>query len=275
MQLSGRTTVAAVIGSPVRHSLSPTLHNAGFAAAGLDWVFTAFDVAAGEAGRALDGMRALGLGGLSVTMPHKGDVAAAVDERSEAVERLGAANCVVPLGDGRLRAESTDGEGFLRALVDAGVAVEGHRVAVVGAGGAARAVVLAVAGAGAGSVVVVNRSEDNARRAAALAGSAGSAGPAAAIGDAEVVVNATPVGMGDAGGLPFDASLLGAGQTVVDLVYQPVRTPLLDAAATAGCRAVDGLGMLLHQAAIAFEHWTGEAAPLPAMRSALAAAVPE
>jgi shikimate dehydrogenase len=81
--------------------------------------------------------------------------------------------------------------------------------------------------------------------------------------------------MGEAGGLPFDAALLGAGQAVVDLVYQPVRTPLLHAAATAGCRVVDGLGMLLHQAAIAFEHWTGEAAPLPAMRSALAAAVAE
>jgi shikimate dehydrogenase len=266
--------VAGVIGSPVRHSLSPALHNAAFAAAGLDWVYAAFEVAPGDAARALDGMRALGLGGLSVTMPHKADVAAAVDERSDAVAALGAANCVVPAGGGRLRGESTDGDGFLRSLADAGVAVDGKRCVVLGAGGAARAVVLALAGAGAAGVSVVNRTEANAQRAAELAGAVGEVGSAVAVADADLVVNATSVGMGDGGGLPLDPAALGAGQVVADLVYQPVQTPLLAAAADAGCTTVDGLGMLLHQAALAFERWTGEPAPLAAMRLALAEQLP-
>jgi shikimate dehydrogenase len=265
--------VAGVIGSPVRHSLSPAIHNAAFAAAGLDWVFVAFEVEPGEAGRALDGARALGLGGLSVTMPHKADVAAAVDERTAVVDRLGAANCVVPVGGGRLRGESTDGAGFLRSLADGGVDPAGLRCCVLGAGGAARAVILALADAGASEVAVVNRTEANGARAAALAGAAGrlAAGEAApaAIRDADLIVNATSVGMGG-GPAPVDASLLGAGQVVADLVYEPARTSLLVAAAAAACRTVDGLGMLVHQAALAFEAWTGETAPLEAMRGAIA-----
>jgi shikimate dehydrogenase len=272
--LSARTRVAGVIGSPVRHSLSPAIHNAAFAAAGLDWAFLAFEVEQGSAAAALEGARALGLGGLSVTMPHKADVAAAVDERSAVVDRLGAANCVIPVGQGRLRGESTDGAGFVRSLADAGVDPAGMRCCVLGAGGAARAVVLALAGAGAAAVTVVNRTEANGARAAELAGAAGrvAAGDAvtAALGDADLVVNATSVGMGG-GPPPIDVRLLGVGQVVADLVYEPIRTALLDAAAVAGCRTVDGLGMLLHQAALAFESWTGETAPLDAMRGAIAA----
>jgi shikimate dehydrogenase len=271
VHLSARTRLAAVIGSPVAHSRSPAIHNAAFAAAGLDWAFLAFEVPPGGAVAALDAVRALGLGGLSVTMPHKGDVAAAVDERSEVVERLGAANCVVPVGGGRLRGESTDGAGFVRSLADAGFEPAGRRCTVVGAGGAARAVVLALAAAGAAAVTVSNRSAGNARRAAALApgtGRVAEPGVAAAITEADLVVNATPIGMGADGAVPFDPSLLGAGQVVADLVYDPLETPLLAAAAAAGCRTVDGLGMLVHQAALAFEAWTGEAAPLEAMRAA-------
>jgi shikimate dehydrogenase len=271
-RLSATTTVAAVIGSPVRHSLSPAIHNAAFAAAGLDWAYLAFEVVPGGGAAALEAMRTLGLGGLSVTMPHKDDVAAAADERSPAVERLGAANCVVPLGAGRLRAENTDGEGFVASLRDAGVDPHGRRCCVLGAGGAARAVVLALAESGAGEVAVVNRTAANGERAAALAGAAGrfvASGEAArAVADAEVVVNATPVGMGDAAS-PLDASWLRAGQVVADLVYHPLETPLLQAAVAAGCRPVDGLGMLVHQAALAFQAWTGEPAPLEAMRAAV------
>jgi shikimate dehydrogenase len=260
--------VAGVIGSPVRHSLSPAIHNAAFAASGLDWAFLAFEVEAGGAATALDGMRVLGLGGLSVTMPHKGDVAAHVDERSEVVDRLGAANCVVPLGGGRLRAESTDGAGFLRSLADAEVDPQGLRCCVVGAGGAARAVILALATAGAAEVAVVNRTAVNGAAAASLAGPVGRSADSSAISDADLVVNATSVGMGG-GPAPVDTALLGAGQVVADLVYEPVRTVLLEAAAAAGCRTVDGLGMLVHQAALAFESWTGEPAPLEAMKGAI------
>lgn len=266
MALTARTRVAGVIGAPVEHSLSPALHNAAFAAAGLDWVYVAFPVPPGEAPAALAGMRALGVAGLSVTMPHKDDVARLVDEPSSDVVALGAANCVVAGPGGRLRGESTDGPGFVRSLLDAGVDPSGARCCVVGAGGAARAVVLALARAGASEVAVVNRTREKAERAAALAGEVGvvaEAPPAAT----EILVNATSIGMGTAE-LPVDAGALRPGLVVADLVYHPRRTALLAAAEAAGATPVDGLGMLVHQAALAFELWTGVDAPVAAMLAA-------
>lgn len=266
MTPTGRTRVAGVIGSPVAHSLSPALHNAAFAATGLDWVFAAFPVPAGSAGDALVAVRALGLGGLSVTMPHKDDVARLVDLPSADVVALGAANCVVPAGDGRLRGESTDGPGFLRSLLDAGVDPAGARCCVLGAGGAARSVVLALARAGAAEVAVRNRTAGKAERAAALAGDAGAA--VAGVPDGvDLLVNATSVGMGG-DELPVDPGVLRPGLVVADLVYHPRRTALLAAAEAAGATPVDGLGMLVHQAALAFELWTGVEAPVAVMRSA-------
>jgi shikimate dehydrogenase len=267
--ISGSTRLAAVIGAPVRHSLSPAIHNAAFDAAGLDWRFVALEVAPGDCARALDGVRALGIGGLSVTTPHKDDVAALVDERSEDADALRAVNCVVNLGGGRLRGENTDGPGFVASLLDAGVDPAGRRCCVLGAGGAARSVVLALARAGASGVVVVNRTPAKGEAAAGLAGRAGSVGDAAAaVPAADIVVNATTVGMGAGAGTPIDPALLRPGQVVAELVVHPVRTPLLDAAAAAGCVTVDGVGMLVHQAAVAFSLWTGAPAPVDAMRAA-------
>lgn len=272
--ITGSTRVAAVIGSPVRHSLSPVIHNAAFAAAGLDWLFVALEVAPGDCARALDGMRSLGLGGLSVTTPHKDDIAALVDERSADVEALGAANCVVPDATGRLRAENTDGPGFVASLREAGVEPAGLRCCVLGAGGAARSLILALARAGAAELTVINRSGDKAQVAAALAGAAGRVGQAADdVTPADLVVNATSVGMGTGGGLPVDAALLRDDQVVAEVIVHPVRTPLLAAAEAAGCTTVDGVGMLVHQAAIAFEAWTGAVAPVEVMAKAARRAV--
>lgn len=268
LPISGSTRLAAVIGSPVGHSLSPAIHNAGFAAAGLDWRFVALEVAPGDCARALDGMRALGLGGLSVTTPHKDDVAGLVDERSGDAERLAAVNCVVPLGDGRLRGENTDGAGFVAALREEGVEPAGLRCAVLGAGGAARSVVLALARAGAAEVAVVNRTAAKAEAAAALAGDVGRVADVADVGAADLVVNATSIGMAPDTGLPVDPEALRASAVVAELVVNPVRTPLLQAAAGRGLATVDGVGMLVHQAAIAFEAWTGTPAPVAAMASA-------
>jgi shikimate dehydrogenase len=196
--ITAGTRVAAVIGSPVRHSLSPALHNAAFAAAGVDWVYTAFEVAPGQAGAALAAMRALGLGGLSVTMPHKDDIAAAVDVLSPAARALRTANTVVRGADGRLEGHSTDGEGFVASLREAGVDPSGAAVAVLGAGGAARAVIDALARAGAASVAVVNRTPAKAAVAAALAGSAGVVGAREHVAAADIVVN--EFGAGSAAG---------------------------------------------------------------------------
>lgn len=276
--LTGATRVAAVIGAPVRHSLSPALHNAAFAATDLDWAYVAFEVADGAGRDAVAAMRTLGLAGLSVTMPHKAAVHGAVDALTATARDLGAVNCVF-WEDDRLVGENTDGAGFLDALsVDAGVAVGGRRCVLVGAGGAGRAVARALGEAGAAEVVVVNRSAAAAERAAALAGRVGRVGGADAVPHADIVVNATPLGMAGGGGerarsLPVDAAALRAGQVVVDLIYHPVETPLLAAAARAGATTVGGVGMLVHQAARAFSRWTGIAAPVDAMRAAAEAEI--
>jgi shikimate dehydrogenase len=276
--ISSHTKLAGVIGSPVVHSLSPAIHNAAFAALGLDWVYLAFDVPEGGAGLAMAGMRALGIQGLSVTMPHKAAVVAAVDELSEDAEVLGAVNCVVR-GVHGLTGENTDGPGFLDALrVDEGFDPVGRRCVVVGAGGAGRAVARSLARSGASEVVVLNRSPGPAERAASLAGAVGRIGRPEDCSDADLVVNATPLGMGvivTTGGepepLPVDPALLGPGQLVVDLVYQPSTTPLMAAARGRGAAVANGLGMLIHQAAHAFRRWTGEDPPLEAMSGAAVA----
>lgn len=266
---TGTTNVVAVIGDPVRHSRSPAIHNAAFDAAGLDWVMVALPVRAGGAGAAVEGMRALGLRGMSVTMPHKADVIPALDDLDEAARRLGAVNCIGLEGD-RLVGHNTDGAGFVASVREEGVEVTGARVVVCGAGGAARSVVSAVAGAGAESVTVANRSAARGEQAAALAGAVGRAVPpegvAPAVAEADILVNATPLGMAEGDPLPVPADVLRPGLVVADLVYHPLRTVLLTEAAARGATPVGGLGMLVHQAAAAFEVWTGHPAPLEAMR---------
>lgn len=256
-----------LIGHPVAHSLSPAIHNAAFRATGLDWVFVAFDVAPGWGPRAVDALRVLDLEGLSVTFPHKADVAGAVDRLSPTASVLGAVNTVLQRG-GAIVGDNTDGAGFLDALRhDEGFDPAGRRCVVVGGGGAARAVVHALGTACAGEVVVVNRTPERAEIAAGLA-SSGRVGSAADIAEADLVVNATPVGMGDDPGIPLDPASLRAGQLVFDLVYHPPVTPLMEAARAQGAAAVSGLGMLIHQAAHAFRAWTGHDPPLSVMSAA-------
>lgn len=254
--VTGTTRVVGVIGSPVRHSLSPAIHNAAFAAAGLDWLMVAFEVVPGAAPAALAGMRAFGIAGLAVTMPHKDAVAATVDTLDPAAAALGTANTVVMQPDGRLAGYSTDGAGFLASLRDAGVDPVDLKVAVLGAGGAARSVIDSLARSGAGRIAVVNRSADRASVAAALAGDVGVVGDSSDIAAADLVINATSIGMGT-DQAPCDLALIHSQQIVADLVYHPLETTLLAAARDAGARVVDGLGMLVHQAAIQQQLWTG------------------
>ncbi|MGI9023736.1 MAG: shikimate dehydrogenase [Acidimicrobiales bacterium] len=279
--------MAAVIGDPVRHSLSPAMHNAAFRAVGLDWVYLAFEVPEGGAAAAVAAVRALGVVGLSVTMPHKAAVTAALDRLTPVATALGAVNTVVNRPGGVLEGHNTDGAGFLDALRDdEGFEPAGRRCLVVGAGGAARAVVKALADAGAADVVVVNRTPSRASVAAALTGAVGRVGGIDEVAGADLIVNATPVGMAGVGesaevrpldrtatsaeapGLPVDPADLGPGQLVVDLVYNPPVTALVAAARARGAAATGGLGMLSHQAAHAFRLWTGEDPPLAVMSAA-------
>jgi shikimate dehydrogenase len=264
--------VAALIGSPVGHSLSPVIHQAAFDAAGVDWTYVAFDVAAGGGADAVAAMRVLGLRGLSVTMPHKHEAAAAVDRLDPAAEALASVNTVSWDGD-ELVGSSTDGAGFVNSLADVGIDVAGTRVAVIGAGGAARSVVDALGRAGASSISIVNRTPERAAAACDLAAVA-AVGSAGDISGADIVVNASSVGMGvdpasaTALDLACDPALLHPEQVVVDLVYHPLQTAWLARAADIGARTVDGLGMLIHQAALQQVSWLGTMPDVAVMRRA-------
>lgn len=262
--------IAAVIGSPVTHSLSPAIHQAAFDAAGVSWTYTAFDIT--DAAAALSAMRLLGLAGLSVTMPLKEDVAQAVDRLDPAAQVLNSVNTVSWDG-GELVGSSTDGAGFVASLAAAGVAVDGAEISVIGAGGAARSVIDALGRAGAADITVLNRTRVRAEYAASLS-KAASVGIVSDITRADIVINATSVGMGvsidDATDLDMacDPALLRSGQVVADLVYHPLETAWIRAAADIGATTVDGLGMLVQQAALQQLQWLGTMPDTTAMRIA-------
>jgi shikimate dehydrogenase len=271
--LSGSTCVAGVVGGPlqVARSLSPAIHNAGYRALGLDWVYVGFPVAAeGEdAVAVLRGLGRSGVAGFNVTMPHKLAAAAAVDRLAGQAAVVGAVNAVEVTGN-ELVGWNTDGEGLASFLVrETDTDLDGCSVVVIGAGGSARSVVSGLVLAGAGAVTVLARDPDRAAALAPMAGEASfralplsSAG--AAVTRADVIVNATPVGQeGEDPLIPVDA--IRPGAVVVDLVYHPLETPLVQAASRAGAKAYGGLGMLVHQAALAFEIFTGRSAPLEAL----------
>ncbi len=266
---TARTRLAGVIGWPIDHSLSPSMHNAAFRALDMDWAYLAFPVHPDNVPGAVAGLFQAGCAGLNVTIPHKHAVIACCAELSPAAREIGAVNTLVPMPDGGIRGDNTDAEGFLRALDEAApVALDGHDVLLIGAGGAARAVAFALRGRGA-HVRVANRTAD---RAAALGESIPFTRDAMeqAASTAALVVNATSLGMGRddvPAELPLDA--LDHGAVAYDLVYRAEPTPWLRAAAERGARTVDGLGMLLHQGAAAFAQWTGVDPPLDAMREGL------
>lgn len=269
---SAATALAGVIGDPVEHSLSPVLHNAALVELGLDWAYVAFPVPAGRGRAAVEAMVDLGIRGFSVTMPHKADAAAACRRLSPVAERLGIVNTVTNLR-GELVGDSTDGPGFVDSLLDQGWDPAGKNCLVLGAGGAARAVVLALAEAGAAEVLVVARRPEQAEQTASLASERGATGTVALADKADLIVNATPVGMV---GVPasvelplgIDESSFGPGQVVADLIYAPATTPLLGAARARGATTCNGLGMLIHQAARQFLTWTGREPPVEVMSAA-------
>lgn len=260
------TRLAAVIGSPVRHSLSPAMHNAVFEATGLDWRFTRFDIVEGGVPAALAAMPVLDIGGYAVTMPHKEAVAAAVDEIDPAAQALNSVNTVVLRPDGSTYGASTDGIGLVAWVEASGVEVQDQSIVVLGAGGAARPIIDAFGRAGAAEIIVVNRTRRSAEQAAELSPVA-RVGGVDSIPDAGLVVNATSVGMGT-DDCPIDPALLHDGHAVADIVYHPLDTALLRAARSVGARAIDGLGMLVYQAVEQEELWTGFRPDPTLMRSA-------
>jgi len=276
-RIGGATRVTGVLGWPVAHSLSPVIHNAAFDALEMDWTYVALPVEPGDVPAAVAGVRALGFAGANVTMPHKDAVAEAVDELTDDADRLRAVNTIEVRGD-RLVGHNTDAPGFARFLErDAGFDPAGKTALLFGAGGAARACALAVARAGLTRIVVALREP---ARAAPLAAAIGTLPTQVEVigfddaGDAtaDLIVNATPLG---AHGEDLPLPKLGADGVLVDLLYRPAVTPAQQAARAAGARAFGGLGLLLHQAALSFELWTGRPAPLEVMSAAAVAALAE
>lgn len=269
--------VVGLIGDPVAHSVSPALHDAAFAARGLPQRYALWPTPAAELAVRVASLRAPGMLGANVTIPHKSAVLPLLDEVDALAEAVGAVNTIVRLPDGRLRGLNTDVGGFGRALDVAGYNSAGRVAVLLGAGGAARAVAYQLLHGGASGLVIVNRTLE---RAEALLGDVltgvdgepylralapHDADLAAELVSAGLLVNATSVGLHGAE-LPIDASLLSSRLLVVDLIYG--RTPLLEAAEQRGARTQDGLEMLVQQGALAWEAWTGIDAPVAAMRDA-------
>ncbi len=266
--IGGRTRLAGVIGWPVQHSRSPLLHNEWLRRAGIDGAYVPLPVAPGQLDTALRGLRAAGFAGVNVTLPHKEDAFRLADLPTPAASRCGAANTLTFLPDGRMRADGTDGQGFLDSLRDAGVAPDAGPALVLGAGGAARAIAASLQALGV-AVLVCNRSRVRAEALAEALSGAALADPAnpvrvidweareAALAEVALLVNASPVGMAHMPGSPCPLDRAQAGLVVADIVYLPRVTPLLAEARALGLRTVEGLGMLLHQGRPGFAAWFG------------------
>jgi shikimate dehydrogenase len=277
MAISGKTRVCGVIGDPIGHTLSPTIHNAAFSHLGLDFVFLAFHVKAAGLENAVRGMRGLGIHGLNVTMPHKNAVISYLDQLDSAATFLGSANTILN-ENGKLSGFNTDGVGALNALREKGADLSEKKVLLLGAGGAAKAIAFSFAQE-AESLCILNRVPE---KAAVLTdalnrvfgkkivgGALSSNALQKSLQDADVLVNATSVGMRpNVNQSLVEPQWLKPNLTVMDIVYNPVETKLAKDAKAAGAKVISGVEMLIYQGAESFEIWTGRSAPIEVMRKA-------
>ncbi|MCL0091249.1 shikimate dehydrogenase [Dehalococcoidales bacterium] len=273
MLISGKTKVYGIIGDPIEHTMSPIMHNAAFKKLGIDCWYLPFRVRKEELGKAIEGMRALNISGLNVTIPHKVAVIPFLDKLDPMARKIGSVNTIVN-DDGVLTGYNTDATGFLQALLEKGVRPEGKNIVILGAGGASRAISFILAERG-GNLVILNRTLDKAkewvsrlskilnREAKAL--KLDEENLVVAMERADILINATSVGMSPDETL-VPAQLLKPGLIIFDIVYNPIKTRLLREAEAAGGQTISGLDMLVWQGAMAFEKWTGKAAPLELMK---------
>ena len=276
--LSGKTKVCGIIGDPIGHTMSPLMHNAAFTRMGIDYLYVPFRVKKEELGQAIAGMRALNIRGLNVTIPHKVAIMPLLDKLDGLAERIGAVNTVVN-DDGVLTGYNSDASGFLQALRAGGVEPAGKKVVVLGAGGASRAISFTLAERGA-HLVILNRQLELAwaeelasqisqafeREVAAL--KLDEENLSSMLTGTDVLVNATSVGMiPDIDETPVPGKLLKSSLVVFDIVYNPLKTKLLEEAEAVGAKTISGLDMFVWQGALPFELWTGLKAPVELMRT--------
>jgi len=271
--------VYAVLGDPIGHSMSPAMHNAAFGALGMPCIYHAFRVHPSDLKDAIYGAKALGFGGLNLTIPLKEEALKYI-EPDPIAARIGAIN-TIDFADG-ITGHNTDGIGAMRALEDAGVSIAGRNILIIGAGGAARAIAFQFGYSG-GEIVIANRTMERADRLASdVRGGLSELGKTPSIesigldaipekiADADILINATSVGMHpDVDATPVPAGLLRPGLAVFDIVYNPRRTRLLLEAEQKGATVVDGVRMLVHQGAEAFSIWTGRKPPVDVMVEAV------
>ncbi|MBN1935061.1 MAG: shikimate dehydrogenase [Anaerolineae bacterium] len=282
--ITAETKLVGVMGWPIKHSLSPQMHNAAFDALGLNWRYVAFPVQPGQVGAAIAGLKALGFWGCNVTMPHKEAAIPHLNDIPDRVRGFGAVNTLIFHRDGEIctvSGDNTDVPGFILPLRQRGFEPQGKRVLVIGAGGGARGVIYSLCEAGASRVWVLNRTS---ARATALVDdlaplieqtqlSAGALIPESLIEQArqaDLLINTTTVGMWphtDTSIWPDDAPV-PSHLAVCDLVYRPIETRLLRQTKQSGALAIDGLGMLIAQGALSFQMWTGQWPPEEVMRKA-------
>ena len=268
--ISGKTKLCGLIGDPVEHSMSPAMHNAAFKEMGLDYLYVPFRVKKEDLSKAIAGMRALGIRGLNVTIPHKVSVIKFLDELDRLAEKISAVNTIVN-NDGILKGYNTDASGFLQPLLEKSIEPRGKRVVVLGAGGASRAISFVLAEKGA-HLSILNRRAAGAKELARRISKDVEAlelnpeNLTIVLKKADILVNATSVGMSpNVNETPVEAELLRRGLLVYDIVYNPIKTRLIKEAESAGAITIGGLDMLVWQGALAFEKWTGQTASLALM----------
>lgn len=277
--IDANTRLAAIIGNPVAQSLGPKIHNAVFQSLNVNWLYLAFLVESGKVRNAIDAMTTLGIAGYSVTMPHKIEVAKIVSEIGEVdeiVKLTKSANTVLLRPDGTIFATNTDGQGACNAIEIASTQkIAKSRVVVIGAGGTASAVVYSLIKNGASEVVIINRTAERAEQIAKNYDNCRVGREISVeVNQAQIIINTTPVGFNPTGTKmhgtdqsPIDVKLINASHTVLDAVYRPLETGLLRAAKKAGAQTVDGVAMLVHQAALQQEVWLGRRGDTSLMRS--------
>ncbi len=278
-EISGKTLICGVIGDPIEHTMSPAMHNAAFQTLGLDYVYLAFHVKPADLKQTVAGMKALNIRGLNVTIPHKTAVIPLLDEVDEMAAHIGAVNTIIN-ENGKLAGYNTDAPGFLEALTQHDVEPAGKKVVLLGAGGAAHAIAFILAENQA-KLVILNRKEEidwaydivkNIKEHYSINIKVDELNPASlasSLSDADILVNATSVGMyPDDGKSLVPAELHCSSLTVFDAVYNPLPTKLLKEAKARGAQTIDGLEMLVWQGVLAFEKWTGVHPPADVMRQA-------
>jgi shikimate dehydrogenase len=274
-RFSGKTRVCGIIGDPIEHSISPAMHNAAFEKTGLDYLYVPFQVRKEDLRQAIEGVRALNIRGLNVTIPHKVAVIPYLDEIDTLAEDIGAVNTIVN-EDGYLKGYNTDATGFLQALKAFKIRPERKKVVILGAGGAARAISFILADRSS-LLTLLNRHLSPAQkiadnlgnlfRTAVIAQELNRENLEAALSEADILVNTTSVGMKPFNNQsPVPVTLLSPNQVVFDAVYNPWKTKLLRGAEKRGVQVISGLEMLVWQGAKAFELWTGQPAPVEIMR---------